>query len=165
MKNTFADNMAFLKIDKPPPPYKYSRQFLKQEIADESWTPERFEVLVRSSLRKRYEDQNRDGELYRLGAELKNFIQEQGWELIHEFTVKHIFFFFGGRRLFGINLFSSRPRLTFCQVTEEDVQAFVPEYNFTPYSQYSQLVCQRGPTVEDLRPLYEFIYSNNSSQS
>ena len=39
MKNTFADNMAFLKIDKPPPPYKYSRQFLKQEIAEDilSW--------------------------------------------------------------------------------------------------------------------------------
>ena len=41
--------------------------------ADEVWTPERFEILVGDSLKKRYEQQNRDGELYRLGAELKNF--------------------------------------------------------------------------------------------
>ena len=41
MKNTFADNMAFLKVDKPPEPYKHSGQFLKQEIAEDilsRWT-------------------------------------------------------------------------------------------------------------------------------
>ncbi len=132
---------------------------------DEGWTAEKFEGLVPEFLRNRYEVQNRDGELYRLGAELKNFFQEQGWELIHEFTVKHIFFSSGHKRLFGINLFSSRPRLTFCEVTEEDVRSIVPEYSFTAYPQYSQLVCHRGPTVEDLRALYEFIYNNKASQS
>ncbi|MCG8623780.1 MAG: hypothetical protein MJE68_17535 [Proteobacteria bacterium] len=35
MKNTFADNMAFLKVDKPPEPYKHSGQFLKQDIAED----------------------------------------------------------------------------------------------------------------------------------
>ena len=129
------------------------------------WTIEMFEALIPELLRKRYEEQNRDGELYRLGAELKNFFREQGWELTQEFSVKHIFFSSGNRRLFGINLFSSRPRLTFCRVTEEEVRFFVPEYGFTPYPQYSQLVCHRGPTVEDLRALYEFIYNNNSSES
>ena len=132
---------------------------------DEGWTTEKFEGLVPEFLKKRYETQNRDGELYGLGAELKNFFQEQRWELTHEFTVKHIFFSSGGRRLFGINLFSSRPRLTFCEVTEEDVKSIVPEYSFTAYPQYSQLVCHRGPTVEDLRALYEFIYNNNAPQS
>ena len=132
---------------------------------DEGWTVEKFEGLVHEFLKKRYETQNRDGELYRLGAELKNFFQEQGWELTHEFTVKHIFFSSGHKRLFGINLFSSRPRLTFCNVTEEEVRSLVPEYSFTAYPQYSQLVCHRGPTVEDLRVLYEFIYHNNLSQS
>lgn len=129
------------------------------------WTAERFEGLVHEILKKRYEVQNRDGELYKLGAELKNFFQERGWELTHKFTVKHIFFFTGNRRLFGISLFSTRPRLTFCGVTEEDVRSLVPGYNFTAYPQYSQLVCHRGPTVEDLRPLFEFIYNNNVSQS
>ena len=153
--NNLVDQMLNLFIPTDP----------EDDSLDEGWTAERFEGLVHDFLKKRYETQNRDGELYRLGAELKNFFQEQGWELTHEFTVKHIFFFSGGRRLFGINLFSSRPRLTFCRVTEENVRSIVPEYSFTPYSQYSQLVCHRGPTVENLRVLYEFIYNNNASQS
>ena len=132
---------------------------------DGVWTIEMFEALVPELLKKRYEEQNRDGELYKLGAELKNFFREQRWVLTQEFSVKHIFFSSGNTRLFGINLFSSRPRLTFCRVTEEDVRSIVPEYSFTPYPQYSQLVCHRGPTVEDLRALYEFIYNNNPSQS
>ena len=131
--------------------------------ADERWTAERFKMLVPKLLRERYEDQNRNGELYRLGAKLKNFIQEQQWELNPQFAIKHIFFFSENRRLFGINLFSSRPRLTFCGVTEEDVKWIVPECNFTAYPQYSQLVCHRGPAVEDLRPLFEFIYEKKSS--
>ena len=150
-----------------------ANQMLKLAIPAESeeggvdgvWTIEMFEALVPELLRKRYEEQNRDGELYRLGAELKNFFREQRWELPQEFSVKHIFFSSENRRLFGINLFSSRPRLTFCRVTEEEVRFFAPEYSFTPYPQYSQFVCHRGPTVEDLRALYEFIYNNNLSQS
>ncbi len=136
---------------------------LEGDVSDNGWTIERFGALVPELLKKRYERQNRDGELYRLGAELKNFIQKQGWDLTHQFTVKHIFFFSRNRRLFGINLFSSRPRLTFCGVTESDVRSIVPEYSFTSYPQYSQLVCDRGTAVEDLRALYEFIYHNNSS--
>ena len=132
-------------------------------VTGENWTVERFKALVPGLLRERYEEQNRNGELYRLGAELKNFIQEQQWELNHQFAIKHIFFFSGNRRIFGINLFSSRPRLTFCGVTEGDVRSIVPECSFTAYPQYSQLVCQRGPTVEDLRPLFEYIYHNDSS--
>lgn len=126
---------------------------------DEGWTTEKFEGLVPDFLKKRYETQNRDGALYRLGAELKNFFQEQGWELTHEFTVKHIFFFAEGRRLFGINLFSSRPRLTFCNVSEEEARVIVPNYDFTSYPQYSQLVCRRGPSVEDLRPFFEYVFA------
>lgn len=130
---------------------------------DEDWTIERFEALVPELFKERYASQNRDGELYKLGAELKNFIQKQRWKLTHQFGIKHIFFFAGARRIFGINLFSSRPRLTFCGVTEKDVKSIVPDCNFTSYPQYAQLVCHRGPTVEDLRPLFEFIYHNNSS--
>lgn len=134
----------------------------ENNASESNWTIERFGALVPELLKERYEEQNRDGELYKLGAELKNFIQEQQWELTHQFALKHIFFFDGDKRIFGINLFSSRPRLTFCGVTEKDVKSIVPECNFTAYPQYAQLVCHRGPTVEDLRPLYEFIYRNNS---
>lgn len=132
---------------------------------DEHWTSERFGELVPEGLRGIYEVQNRDGELYSLGANLQALIQEQGWKLTHRFGVKHIFFFAGNIRLFGINLFSSRPRLTFCGITEAEVRRVVPQYEFTAYPQYSQLVCQRGPTVEDLRPLFEYILVKHNSIS
>ena len=136
----------------------------ESEDACENWTIERFGALVPRLLRERYEAQNRNGELYRLGAELKNFIQEQRWELTLQFAIKHIFFFCRERRLFGINLFSTRPRLTFFGITEETAQSIVPECDFTSYpTQYSQLVCHRGPEVADLRDLFEFIYHNNCS--
>ena len=122
------------------------------------WTPERFETLVPENLRDIYETHNRDRELYGLGADLQALIQEQGWELTLRFGVKTIFFSAEDKRLFGINLYSSRPRLTFCNVLEEETRAIVPQYGFTSYPQYSQLVCQRGPSVEDLRPLFEFVY-------
>ena len=125
---------------------------------DKQWTPERFRRLVPKALRDLYEVRNRDGELYNLWADLQDSFHNQGWELRPRFGVKHIFFFAGDIRLFGINLFSSRPRLTFCRTTEEEARSIVPQYNFTSYPQYSQLVCHRGPTVEDLQPLFEFVY-------
>ena len=125
---------------------------------DEHWTSERFGELVPEDLRGVYEAKNRDGELYSLGANLQALVQEQGWQLTRRFGVKHIFFFAGNIRLFGINLFSSRPRLTFCGITEAEVRRVVPQYEFTAYPQHSQLVCQRGPTVEDLRPLFEYVF-------
>ena len=129
---------------------------------DEHWTSERFGELVPESLRDVYEVQNRDGELYSLGADLQALIQEQGWTLPLRFGVKHIFFFAGNIRLFGINLFS-RPRLTFCGITDAEVKRVVPQYEFTAYPQYSQFVCQRGPTVEDLRPLFEYVFMKHDS--
>ena len=102
-----------------------------------------------------------------MGAELKNFIQEQGWNLTLRFGVKNIFFFSGNNRLFGFNLFTTRARFTFCGITEEELISegisIVSEYQFTSYPQYSQLVCSRGPTVEDLRELFEFVYRKAQS--
>ena len=132
---------------------------------DEHWTSERFGELVPEDLRGVYEAKNRDGELYSLGAHLQALIEEKGWQLTRRFGVKHIFFFAGNIRLFGINLFSSRPRLTFCGITEAEVRRVVPQYEFTAYPQYSQLVCQRGPTVEDLRPLFEYTLMKHNSIS
>ncbi len=132
---------------------------------DEHWTSERFGELVPEGLRNTYEVQNRDGELYSLGANLQALIQEQAWELTRRFGIKHIFFFAEDIRLFGINLFSSRPRLTFCGITEVEARCVVPQYEFTVYPQYSQLVCQRGPTVEDLRPLFEYVFMKCDSIS
>ena len=129
-------------------------------VENRGWTPERFKALVPENLRDIYEDPNGSAELYSLGADLQSLIQEQEWELTLRFGVKHIFFFSGNIRLFGFNLFSTRPRFTFCGIRLQEARDIVPQYEFTPYPQYSQLVCQRGPTVTDLRPLFEFVYRN-----
>ena len=129
-----------------------------RSLENGEWTPERFEVLVPENLRDIYEVPNGSAELYGLGADLQSLAQEQGWKLTLRFGVKHIFFLSGDKRLFGINLYTSRPRLTVCDITQEEARSVVPQYNFTAYPQYSQLVCHRGPTVKDLQPLFEFVY-------
>ena len=122
------------------------------------WTPQRFKESIPEKLRDRYEEYDRRGDLYRLGAELERFIQERGWRLDRRFGVKHIFYLVVDTRLFGFNLFSSYPRFTFCGITEEEGTSVIPGLGFTPYPQYSQLVCHRGLTVEDLRDLFEFVH-------
>ena len=134
------------------------RDIDSRAVENTEWTPERFEALVPENLRDIYEGPNGSAELYSLGADLQSLIQEQGWEMTLRFGVKHIFFLSGNREAFGFNLFSTRPRFTFCGITQEEARAVVPQYEFTPYPQYSQLVCHRGPTVTDLRPLFEFVY-------
>ena len=126
--------------------------------ADTEWTPDRFKDLVPEVLRQRYDELELTDKLYELGAELKNFIQEQQWELTDRFWMKHIFFFHKDRRLFGFNLFSTHPRFTFCSITESEAEKIVPDYNFTFYPQYSQWVCERDATVTDLRELFEHVY-------
>ena len=132
---------------------------------NKEWTPERFKALVPENLRDTYEGPNESQELYNLGADLQSLIQEQRWEITLRFGVKHIFFYSENIRLFGLNLFSTRPRFTFCGITLEEARTVVPEYEFTPYTQYSQLVCQRGPTIEDLQPLFQFVYRKYMSLS
>ena len=133
-------------------------------VENTEWTPERFKALVPENMRDIYEGPNGGTELYSLGADLQSLIQEQRWELTLRFGVKHIFFFSGNRRLFGFNLFSTRPRFTFCGITLEEARSVGPQFEFTSYPQYSQLVCHRGPTVTDLRPLFEFVYRKHIMQ-
>ena len=127
---------------------------------NEVWTVESFEALVdEESLKEVYESNNNAEEVYKYGAELMNFIQEQGWRLRTQFTVKHIFLFSGDRRLFGINLFSTLPKFTFCNISAESLKDLAPDYKFLSFPQYSQFACRRGPTVQDLQPVFEFIHN------
>ena len=130
---------------------------IRDEATD--WTPQTFRELIPEKLRDRYEEYKRSDDLYRLGAELESFIQERGWQLNRRFGVKHIFYFFGDTRLFGFNLFTSRPRFTFCNITVEEATSVLPDFGFTFYPQHSQLVCHRGPEVEDLCALFKFVYN------
>ena len=127
-----------------------------REVID--WTSQRFRKLIPEKVRDRYEEYDKHGDLYRLGAELESFIQERGWQLNRRFGIKHIFYLAGDTHLFGFNLFTNHPRFTFCDITVEEATCVLPGFGFTSYPQYAQSVCHRGPTVEDLRDLFEFVY-------
>ena len=160
----FCDALTDGKLTWDVHDFQVHRSRTVNAIPNEVWTVESFKALVgeeSSELKELYEDRYNAGEVYKYGAELMNFIQEQGWGLRTHFTVKHIFFFSGDRRLFGINLFSTLPRFTFCNISSvETLRDLAPDYEFVPFPQYSQFACRRGPTVQDLQPVFEFIYNN-----
>lgn len=140
--------------------FQVHRSLIVDTRPDEVWTVDSFGALVsEEGLREVYESNNDLEEVYEYGMELMNFIQEQGWDLTIQFLVKHIFLFSGNRRLFGINLFTKRAKFTFCHITEKDVKAIVPDHEFIFFPQYSQAACRPGPTAQDLRPLFEFVYN------
>ncbi len=133
---------------------------------DVEWTPQSFaNEKLNEELRLVYENNHGTfvGELFRLGASIMNFTQ--GWNLKCIPMVKHIFWASGSNRLFGINLFSKRPRFAVFYVTEEnditrkEVEKFVPNNNLTSYPQNKQLVFQRGTTLIELCTLFEEVYS------
>ena len=165
----FCDALTDGKLTWDVHDFQVNRSLSVEASPSEVWTAESFEALVdeeSSKLKELYEDRYNAGEVYKYGAELMNFIQEQGWRFTIQFTVKHIFLFSGDKRLFGINLFSNRPRFTFCNISSvETLRDLAPDYGFTFYPQYSQFVCHRGPTVQDLQPVFEFVYNNRLSMS
>ena len=131
--------------------------------SDRSWTRENFaDEKLNERLRSVYKDNHGSyvEELYSLGAEIMNFTQD--WNLDCIPMVKHIFWFSGDKRLFGINLFSRHPALTVFgitgeDITEEEVKNLGGTCDFTPYPQYSQLVFRRTPLAE-LHSLFKEIY-------
>ncbi len=138
---------------------------------DVNWTPEQFEnEKLIERLRSVYKDNHETytDDLYRLSSEIMNFTQ--GWNLTCIPMVKHIFWASENKRLFGINLFSKRPRLTVFYIsensdlTQEEVEKFVPNNDLTAFPQYSQLVFQLGTPLTELHALFEKIYSRRRSR-
>ena len=96
-----------------------------------------------------------------------NFAQD--WNLDCIPMVKHIFWFSGDKRLFGINLFSRHPAptvfgITGEDITEEEAKNLAGTCGFTSYPQYSQLVFRQIPLAE-LRPLFDEIYSRRQERT
>ncbi|MCY4401621.1 MAG: hypothetical protein OXD54_03515 [Candidatus Poribacteria bacterium] len=139
--------------------------------SDVNWTPEQFaNEKLNEQLRTEYQNNHEayTDDIYRLGAEIMNFTQ--GWNLKCIPMVKHIFWASGKHRLFGINLFSNRPRLAVFYIkkngviTQEDVEKFVPNHDLTAFPQYSQLRFQPDTPLTDLHALFEEVYSRRKNQ-
>ena len=136
--------------------------------SDRNRTPENFaDERLNERLRSVYKDNHGSyvEELYSLGAEIMNFTQD--WNLDCIPMVKHIFWFSGDKRLFGINLFSSHPAptvfdITGADITEEEVKSFACTSDFTSYPKYSQLVF-RGTSLAALYSLFREIYSRRQT--
>lgn len=134
----------------------------------EEWNSERFanEILT-NSIRSVYEENHGSyvEEIYKRGAEIMNITS--GMNLHCQSFVKHIFWFAGNKRLFGINLFSKRPVLTVVgvgdDITEEVVKQYVSNEDFTLYPQYSQLAFKSTIKTEKLKNLFGEIYLRRSS--
>ena len=138
---------------------------------DINWTPQQFaDEKLSEELRSVYSDNHGvyKKELYLIGAEIMNFTQ--AWNLKCVPIVKHIFWVSGSNRLFGLNLYSRRPRLAVFYVakdgdiTRDEVERFVPNNDLISYPQYKQLVFQRGTTLPELHALFEEIYSRRRGE-
>ncbi len=136
-----------------------------------NWTPQKFaNEKLNEELRSLYNANHGVyiEDLYKLGAEIMNFTQD--WNLTCIPMVKHIFWSSGSNRLFGINLFSSFPRLAVFYISEdgdittEEIEKFVPNNDLTQFPQYKQLVFQRGTTLTELNPLFEKLYSRRRNE-
>ena len=135
----------------------------------ETWTSERFanEILT-DSIRSIYKENHGQyiEDIYKIGADIMNITS--GMNIRCQPYVKHIFWFAGNIRLFGINLFSKKPAPTVVGITEDDItEEEVKEYaspeDFTSYPQYSQLVFRSSIPIEQLKSLFEEIYLKRSS--
>ncbi len=101
--------------------------------------------------------QNDMDAFYEFGAQITAFVTSCRLPGIEpEFAKKEVWWCFEDNKLFGINLYSAKPYLTFCGVDERMLKEIYPEYPFRWTSQYSQWICQNSEvTVIDLIELYE----------
>lgn len=136
---------------------------LAEDQGDESireWTKEKIKDLVTPELREHYETwhRNRVNEFYMRAADLKNFVEEKGWQLELKFRKIYCSFYIGSRRVFGVQIDYAPPRFAVF-MSEKEVEHLSnhcePEgySNSRRYAFYSE-----GTTVEELRPILKSVY-------
>ena len=125
---------------------------------DDQLTPDMFKELVPRDIRKYYDTRVGDEEVYKLGAGLQSLIQQKKMELERRFGRSYFVFWYGSRRVFGVNLFGN-PRLAIWG-TEVDESKF-SEFDNKPvyYPVHHQWVFPRGTTVEEIQGILECVYN------
>ena len=120
--------------------------------------PDMFKELVPADISEHYDTRVGDEELYKLGADLQSLIQQKKWELERRFGRSYFVFWYGSRRVFGVNLFGN-PRLAIWG-TEVDESKF-SEFDNKPvyYPVHHQWVFPRGTTVEEIQDILECVYN------
>ena len=130
---------------------------------DDRSTSESFKELVPKDIREHYDIQIGNEELYQLGADLQSLIQEKKWKLELRFGRSYFVFYYGRRRVFGVNLFRN-PRLVIwgAEVDQPKFSKFDNKPVYYPVHQ--QWVFPRGVTVENLSDILESAYNDVRSE-
>ena len=92
-----------------------------------------------------------------LGAQFTAFVRGCKLPSIEPlFGKKEVWWCLNNNKLFGINLYNKKPRLTFCGVDERMLREIYPKYRFKGTDQFSQWICNESEvTVNDLIDLFE----------
>lgn len=138
---------------------KASEKLVEKE--DVHWTVERFKTLIsKAKYREDYEDRKQVEGLCKLGADLMALVEREQWELTYKFNKFYYAFYFGRRRVFGIDL-SARPRLIIWIPEEELVNIANNvdlQYTYNYAASYKCGVFPEDATVADIKKLLEFAY-------
>ncbi len=122
------------------------------------WTIDKVRDLIQQESHEDYEERYANvDELYSRVAELLNLIQEENWSLTPKFRQSYCCFYFRGRRVFAVTLFSLP---TFgIWITENEAEQWESHCKPQRYDHsYACAVYPRDATVDELLPIFEFAY-------
>ena len=133
---------------------------LVPKTLEEVWTIDKVRKSVPQERREYYETWHRNwvNEFYVRAADLKNFVEENRWQLELKFRKIYCSFYIGSRRVFGVQIDYAPPRFAVF-ISERDAEYLSnhcePEgyNNSRKYAFYPE-----GTTIEELRPILESAY-------
>lgn len=126
----------------------------------QEWTEEEIKGLVSQELREHYETwhRNRVNEFYMRAADLKNFVEENGWQLELKFRKIYCSFYVGSRRVFGVQIDYAPPRFAVF-MSEKEAECLSSHCEPEGYSDSRRYAFYpKGTTVEELRPILKSVY-------
>ena len=155
-----------LPYNQEPDPITIQDEEEYYQVEDQGvWTVELVKDSVPPEYREIYETehQNKVSEIYRQVAALRNLVQETEWGRDLEFGFRKYYcaFYYGSKRVFGIDLFGA-PR--FCiWITQEEAEDFRDTCEFASYdSSHAIAIYPSNTTVDVLLPILEFAFKKHT---